>query len=89
MQGVQGSIRAVPGRGMPAVLAFSLAATTPTMTPLAGRVRQRLTCVHVGDFLQMIGFLQRARGASVEVDGECIGRIGDGLMVLVLSLIHI
>ena len=31
----------------------------------------------------MIGFLQRARGASVEVDGECIGRIGDGLLVLV------
>ena len=31
----------------------------------------------------MIALLQRVSGASVEIDGETVGRIGPGLMVLV------
>jgi D-Tyr-tRNAtyr deacylase len=37
----------------------------------------------------MIALLQRAARAHVVVDGQTVGEIGAGLLVLLLSLIHI
>ncbi len=37
----------------------------------------------------MIALLQRVSQAAVVVDGQTLGAIDTGLMVLVLSLIHI
>jgi D-tyrosyl-tRNA(Tyr) deacylase len=46
-------------------------------------MRSTVLFLETGNFHPMVGLLQRVRRASVEVEGETVGTIGQGLLVLV------